>query len=98
MMKRTLFMLVALTAFAISGTAKAACYVDYKAKRDNPLRLHYGVMEMPNAVCADQADAAKEAARRLKAGDWKLLSILSLFFEEGLENRKESAGEFFLRF
>ncbi|HGG65793.1 MAG TPA: hypothetical protein ENK34_14610, partial [Rhodobacteraceae bacterium] len=31
------------TAFA----ADAACYADYKAKRDNPLKLHYGVVELP---------------------------------------------------
>jgi hypothetical protein len=26
---------------ALSTAANAACYADYKAKRDNPLQLHY---------------------------------------------------------
>ena len=98
MIKRLTFMLVVLTAMALSGTASAACYADYKAKRDDPLRLHYGVMELPSAVCADQAQVPAEVTKRLADNDWTLLSILSVFFDDELENRRESAGDFFLRF
>ncbi len=98
MMKRYIFMLSVLTAIAISGSAKAACYADYKAKRDNPLRLHYGVIELPDAVCGDTATASDEIKTRLLANKWQLLNVLSVFDTDGLENRKDSAGEFFLRF
>ena len=98
MMKRYIYMLVTLTALAVSGSAKAACYADYKAKQDDPLRLHYGVIELPDAFCADQADLPGEVAKRLLVEHWTMLTVLSIFGDEGLENRKESAGEFFLRF
>ena len=82
----------------IALPASAACYADYKAKRDNPLRLHYGVIELPDAACADPEFARAEIARRIAEGNWKLLNVLAIFDENGLENRRESAGEFFLRF
>lgn len=81
-----------------AGGAQAACYADYKAKRDDPLKLHYGVIELPDAFCADQADLPGEVARRLAVENWTLLNVLSVFGDDGLEQRKESAGEFFLRY
>lgn len=71
----------------------AACYVDYKAKMDDPLRLHYGVAEV-----ACDGDAAGELAARLAANGWTLLTILSSFDESGLAERQQSAAEYFLRF
>ncbi len=81
-----------------AGAADAACYADYKAKRDNPLRLHYGVMKLPDAICAARRDPVPAVERRLEKHRWTLLTVLSVFGEEGLQDRKESAGEFFLRF
>ena len=98
MMKRFLYMLATLTAFAIAGSAEASCFADYKAKRDNPLRLHYGIIELPDAVCGDPALARAEIDARLANSKWRLLNILSVFQADELENRKDSAGEFFLRF
>ncbi|MEE9429334.1 MAG: hypothetical protein V3V25_14425 [Paracoccaceae bacterium] len=98
MMKRTIFMLSVLTVLAISGSAKAACYADYKAKRDNPLRLHYGVIELPDAICQDADQSRAEIETRINPDGWQLLNVLSVFGADELENRKESAGEFFLRF
>ena len=90
--------LAAATVLFFAHSASAACYADYKAKRDDPLRLHYGVIELPDAVCNDPDMAAKEAARRISAGNWRLLNVLAIFGEDGLDKRKESAGKFFLRF
>ena len=98
MIKRYIYMLAILTAFAATGSAKAACYADYKAKRDNPLRLHYGIIELPDAICGDAEREKQEITTRLGNSNWQLLNILSVFAPEELENRKESAGEFFLRF
>lgn len=85
-----------LVLICTAGMAQAACYADYKAKRDDPLRLHYGVAE----VRGDCTKAAAEAqiAERLAADGWQLLNVLDVFDDAGLDERKDSAGEYFLRF
>ena len=88
---KSLCLAAVLLAFALP--AHAECYVDYKAKMDDPLRLHYGVAEV-----SDCADAEAELAPRLEAYGWTLLAILSTFGPEGLDERRDSAGEYFLRF
>ncbi|WP_238365656.1 hypothetical protein [Mesobacterium pallidum] len=81
---------------ALSGAAQAACYADYKAKQDKPLRLHYGVAEITGR-CTE--DAAERALRpRLDAAGWTLLNVVSVFDEDGLKERKASAGNFYLRY
>mgnify|MGYP000391423943 CR=1 FL=1 len=74
----------------------AECYADYKAKRDSPLQLHYGVMQLSGAC--SRAAARAEMAARLEQGGWTLLNVLSVFDESGLSERKGSAGKFYLRF
>ncbi|WP_194097758.1 hypothetical protein [Marivivens aquimaris] len=82
---------------ALLGTAaQADCYADYKAKQDDPLRLQYGVAQI-NGACEIEA-AANELAPRLEGAGWILLNIVSVFDENGLEERRDSAGENFLRF
>ncbi len=89
-------MLLALALLA-AVPAQAECFADYKAKQDNPLRLHYGVAALPENACSKGA-AGAELAPRLAAAGWTLLNVLSVFGPEGLEQRKASAGEFFLRY
>ncbi|WP_370400011.1 hypothetical protein [Sulfitobacter sp. JB4-11] len=84
-----------LLAAAVPASA-AGCYADYKAKQDNPLRLHYGVAEIRGACNANAARS--ELAGRLSAQGWTLLNVLSVFGEEGLAQRKNSAGSNYLRF
>ncbi|MGY9047073.1 MAG: hypothetical protein ACKVKF_08410 [Rhodobacterales bacterium] len=79
-----------------AGVAQAACYADYKAKQDNPLRLHYGVAELSGA-CTIQA-AQAELGARLSSQGWTLLNVVSVFDEAGLNQRKSSAGQYYLRF
>ena len=79
--------------------AHAECYADYKAKQDDPLRLHYGVAQVSDGACAGGPGAAEgELSPRLASGGWTLLNVLSVFGPEGLGERKSSAGEYFLRF
>ena len=92
-MKNFGFAIAAL--IAISLPAHAGCYVDYKAKMDDPLRLHYGVAEV--AAC-DKVGAEAELSGRLAAAGWVLLNVIGVFGPEGLEERKASAAEYFLRF
>lgn len=87
--------IVALTVAA--QPAAAACYADYKAKQDNPLRLHYGVIKVPDRAC-DPGAAARVIARRIGGDGWQLLNVLGVFGDEGLAKRQESAGNFFLRY
>lgn len=79
-----------------AGVAQAACYADYKAKQDNPLRLHYGVAEVRGDCSVQSAQAQLPA--RLGADGWQLLNVLGVFDDAGLEERKDSAGEYFLRY
>ena len=81
---------------AVSSAAAAECYADYKAKQDNPLRLHYGVIQL-QGPCGKKA-ARSELSARLAANGWTLLNVLSVFGPEGLEERRANAGVYYLRF
>ncbi len=91
--------LSALTAVTALPAA-AECYADYKAKRDNPLKLHYGVIALPDAACETTEAAEAEIAARIAPDGWTLLDVVSIFGSDGLENeaRRESAGDYFLRY
>ncbi len=94
MKTRTLTSALALMVFAT--TASAECYADYKAKQDDPLRLHYGVVEV-QGNCTP-ANAAAYLTERLASEGWQLLEVMGTFDETGLDERRDSAGDFFLRY
>ncbi len=95
-MKHILLSLAFTAVLAVPAAAQAAdCFADYKAKMDDPLRLHYGVAQV--SAC-DQGTAQAELKNRLAADGWTLLQIMSVFGPEGLDQRKDSAGQYFLRF
>jgi len=81
---------------ALPAAAQSRCYADYKAKQDNPLRLHYGVAALRGACNASAARA--ELAPRLAAGGWTLLNVVSVFDATGADERKASAGSYYLRY
>lgn len=86
------FLIASLTATA----AQAECYADYKAKQDSPLRLHYGVAKVEGAC--DVASAEDQLRPRLDGAGWQLLNVLGVFDDAGLDQRRESAGDYFLRY
>jgi hypothetical protein len=90
-----IFMTIALLLAALPASAE--CYADYKAKRDNPLRLAYGVAQVSDGNC-DPGSAANELAPRLASAGWTLLAVMSTFGPEGLGEREASAGDHFLRY
>ncbi|MGR3761439.1 hypothetical protein ACUXV3_15095 [Roseobacteraceae bacterium NS-SX3] len=91
------FPALAALLLALAAPAQAAgCYADYKAKQDNPLRLHYGVIEL-SGPC-DKRSATAEIAARIAPAGWTLLNVLSVFGPEGLQQRKADAGPYYLRF
>ena len=98
-MRHTFILPILISGALIAGTAaQAACYADYKAKRDNPLRLHYGVIELDDAMCEDRQAIKNEIQSRIGADNWTLLNVLGAFDADGLEERKDGAGKFYLRF
>jgi hypothetical protein len=97
-MKRILI-LAAFLAAGAAQSASAACYADYKAKKNGgTLRLHYGVVQVSDAACNDRGRAEQEVRRKVSRGGWTVLNVLAVFDESGLQQRKQSAAEFFLRF
>jgi len=86
----------ALVLIVAAGAARADCYADYKAKQDDPLRLHYGVVQVLGDCTV--ANAADQLTPDLAADGWQLLEIVSLFEEDGLEERRDSAGSYYLRY
>jgi len=96
-MKHLLISVALIGGLALPTPVLAAdCYADYKAKQDNPLRLHYGVMQLRGPCKRGPAKA--EASARLAQGGWTLLNVLSVFGPEGLDQRRANAGSFYLRF
>ena len=79
-----------------TGAAQANCYADYKAKQDNPLQLQYGVAEVFGDCSVDGARA--ELDPRLTSNGWQLLEVISVFDDAGLDERRSSAGDYFLRY
>ena len=93
---RRLAPLLPLLLASAASAQQAPCFADYKASRENPLELQYGVAEV-RGDCSVPA-AQGELAPKLAQDGWQLLEVLSTFGEEGLEERRESAGEYFLRY
>ncbi|WP_294228475.1 hypothetical protein [uncultured Shimia sp.] len=86
-----------LATFAAPSVALAAeCYADYKAKKDSPLRLHYGVINLKNGC--DAESAKQEVAARIGKDGWTLLNVLSVFDASELSGKEDSAGQFYLRY
>ncbi|MCR9156982.1 MAG: hypothetical protein NXH80_07035 [Rhodobacteraceae bacterium] len=88
--------LLLLAALSMPAAAQAACYADYKAKQDAPLRLHYGVAKISDPCTP--ASAEQQLQNRLALAGWTLLNVVSVFDENGLAERKDSAGTNFLRY
>lgn len=93
---RTLTLSAALFA-GLASAAPAACFADYKAKMDAPLKLHYGVIQLSGGTCNKRAAKAQIPARIATDG-WQLLTVVSVFDDTGLAERKASAGAYFLRY
>ena len=87
----------AAMAILITGPIHAACYADYRAAMENPLRLHYGVIAVPEDQCSIVA-AEHIIAPRIAVDGWVLLQVISVFDDTGLAERRQDAGAHYLRF
>lgn len=96
-MKQKLLTLAFLIGTACASPAVAAdCFADYKAKKDNPLKLHYGVVQLYNGC--NKASAKTEVAGRIARDGWTLLNVLSVFDASKLAGKDANAGQFYLRY
>ena len=84
--------LSALFTLTLAAHAQAQCFADYKAKQDNPLRLQYGIVELPASACGSVGAAAAYAAPVIARTGWTLLQIESIFGAAELPARSANAG------
>jgi len=89
--------LIFIIVIFVAQVAHAGCYADYKAKQENPLKLHYGIMKLGDGKCSASATEDIVAARLLPHG-WILLNLVTVFREPPTLQQKENAGENFLRY
>jgi len=87
-----------MASLVFGSVAQAACYADYKAKKPAPLKLHYGVVQLPGNICGNRKKIRKNVAKRISHGGWTLLNVMSVFGPEGLTQRQHSAGRYYLKF
>ncbi len=98
-MKTILASLVISLALGLAAApANAACYADYKARKSAPFQLHYGVIELPDNICNQPRKISRNIQKRISVGGWRLLNVMSVFGPEGLQQRRASAGRFFLKY
>ncbi|MBO9464327.1 hypothetical protein J7443_03720 [Tropicibacter sp. R15_0] len=89
-------LLVAIT-LALPAAAQADCFVEYKAKKDSPLRLHYGILSLDGS-CPSASAAAQSASRRVASGGWTLLNVVGLSENTPSGAKRANAGEYYLRY
>ncbi|WP_425098002.1 hypothetical protein [Tropicibacter sp. S64] len=82
---------------ALPAAAQAECYVEYKAKQDSPLRLHYGILALPGD-CPPANLADQKAADRLSRNGWVLLNVLGLSTKVPTDAMRSNAGDYYLRY
>ena len=96
MTRATRIAFIVTAALALSAAAaRADCLVDYKAKRDRPLQLHYGVIQLDEGECEDPAQAVAE---RIAVDGWTLLTVMDRLSEAEAEERQGDAGAYYLRY
>ncbi|MDU8928086.1 hypothetical protein RXV86_11875 [Alisedimentitalea sp. MJ-SS2] len=76
-MKRIAHIMTLVAGLVLASTAaQAACVVEYKAKRDNPLELFYDVTQVGGDCSV--ADATERLRRKLTKQGLTLLKVLSV--------------------
>lgn len=97
MMVRVIVAAIFFWGACLSSVAHAEdCFVLYKAKKDNPLTLHLGLMKI-DRTCSD--DAIEVISRlRLQPAGWSLLQIVNVSKDIEVEKIKRDLGEYFLKY
>lgn len=92
--------IICLCCSILACSANAACYADYKARKYDPFKLHYGVLLLYSEDCIDELVSVTKSRVyfRLEQVGWRLLDVIDVFNDSGLKERKESAGKYYLKF
>ena len=94
-MRRSLVIpLLILTLAALPGAAAADCFIHYKAKRDNPLRLHYGIVQVSGSCPGSPAGAVSS---RISSAGWSLLNVTKVTQSPPTASEISSAGSHYYR-
>jgi hypothetical protein len=72
------------------------CFVLYKAKKDNPLKLHLGLIQI-NGQCSDH-DVESITNKRLSSTGWKLLQIVTASGNIDTKKMESDLGDYFLKY
>ena len=91
-MKQIMTIAVFILSLSLAGQASAQCYADFKAKQDNPLRLQYGIVELPQSACTSRQAAQDYASRVIAQTGWTLLQIESIFGPSEFNSRSAHAS------
>lgn len=67
---------ISLTLASLAASAEAACYVEFKAKKDNPLQLFHEVVRIEGPCTPDNARA--QLQQRLARQGITLLKVMSV--------------------
>jgi hypothetical protein len=68
----------------------------YKAKKDNPLKLHLGLIQI-NGQCSDH-DVEGITNKRLSSTGWKLLQIVTASGNIDTKKMESDLGDYFLKY
>ena len=97
MMVRVIAAAIFLWCACLSSVAHAEdCFVLYKAKKDNPLKLHLGLIQI-NGQCASH-DIEGITIQRLNSSGWKLLKIVKFTGKIEVEKMEKDLGDYFLKY
>ena len=97
MMVRVIAAAIFLWCACLSSVAHAEdCFVLYKAKKDNPLKLHLGLIQI-NGQCSDH-DVQGITSKRLSSTGWKLLQIVTASGNIDKKKMESDLGDYFLKY
>jgi hypothetical protein len=91
------FLLAFGTAMVLAIPASAACYAEYRASRQSPVQLAYGVAEIRGGACNAQA-AAQYLQARLAQSGWTLQNVLSTVTSNSAPANAGYTGGHYLNF
>lgn len=91
---RRLAAALVLISLALPSAAAADCYVHYKAKRDRPYGLHYGIVQVSGSC---PASPQRTVQSRISSGGWSILNIVKVTTARPSSSEIASAGSHYYR-
>lgn len=88
--------LILCFSFFFTGVYAGECFVLYKAKKNNPLKLHLGLMQVNEPCSGNSLEIV--VSNRLKPSGWLLLKIVNTTESIETEKMKSDLGDYFLKY